>query len=374
MKPQPPNRPLHFLRWFCREDYLEEIEGDLTEVFEKQFENHPRQAKWEFAWSVVRYFRPAFIKSFRNYYQPNSYSMYKSYFKIGWRNLAKNKGYSFINIGGLAMGMAVAMIIGLWVYDELSFNRYHQNYPHIARIMKGSRYEGKSYKGQMWLQYPLVNELKTSYQDNFKYLVTACPRQNYILSTGEKKVSRLGQYIEHGAPEMFTWKMIYGTWSGLKAPQSIMLSASTAKALFGDTDPMDKSVQISNELDVKVTGVYEDFPLNTEFHGVQFFAPWDLYVSINPWVKDQGWDNHFLFAYVEINPNTNFEKVSANIREAELTVIKDMDNLKEQAKSNPQILLHPMSNWHLYSNFKDGAADNGPVQLVWLVGSIGGFV
>jgi putative ABC transport system permease protein len=66
MKIHPPKRPLHFLRWFCREDYLEEIEGDLTEVFEKQFENHPRQAKWKFAWSVIKYFRPAFMKSFRN--------------------------------------------------------------------------------------------------------------------------------------------------------------------------------------------------------------------------------------------------------------------------------------------------------------------
>jgi putative ABC transport system permease protein len=91
---QPPKTFLKFLRWFCREDYIEEIEGDLTEVFEKQYENSPRQAKWKFAWSVMKYFRPVFMKSLKNYYQPNSYSMYKSYFKIGWRNLANNKGYS----------------------------------------------------------------------------------------------------------------------------------------------------------------------------------------------------------------------------------------------------------------------------------------
>jgi putative ABC transport system permease protein len=83
MKPHPPKRPLRFLRWFCREDYLEEIEGDLTEVFEKQHEQSPRKAKWKFAWSVIKYLRPEFMKSFRNSYQPNSYGMYKSYFKIG---------------------------------------------------------------------------------------------------------------------------------------------------------------------------------------------------------------------------------------------------------------------------------------------------
>src|SRR5688500_7107305 len=109
MKTNPPKRALQFLRWFCREDYLEEIEGDLTEVFKKQHQSSPRRAKWKFAWSVIRYLRPEFMKSLKNYH-PHSYGMYKSYFKIGWRNLAKNKTYSFINIAGLATGLAVVLL------------------------------------------------------------------------------------------------------------------------------------------------------------------------------------------------------------------------------------------------------------------------
>lgn len=103
MKVNPPKKALRFFRWFCREDYIEEIEGDLTEVFKKEYESAPRKAKWKFAWSVIRYFRPIFIKSFKNSYQHNAYDMRKSYFKIGWRNHLRNKGYSFINIGGLAV-------------------------------------------------------------------------------------------------------------------------------------------------------------------------------------------------------------------------------------------------------------------------------
>ena len=117
MKTPPPKRTLQFLRWFCREDYLEEIEGDLTEFFIKESENHPRKAKWKFAWSVIKYFRPMFMKSFKNY-QPNSYGMYKSYFKIGWRNLVKNKAFSFINISGLSLGLTCSVLIALWVQDE----------------------------------------------------------------------------------------------------------------------------------------------------------------------------------------------------------------------------------------------------------------
>jgi putative ABC transport system permease protein len=104
-----PQRSLKFLRWFCREDYLDEIEGDLLEIYKKEFESSPRKAKWKFTLSVIKYFRPEFIKSF-NSHQPNAYSMYKSYFKIGWRNLIKDKVFSFINISGLSLGWRVVCL------------------------------------------------------------------------------------------------------------------------------------------------------------------------------------------------------------------------------------------------------------------------
>ena len=113
MKVQPPKRPLQFLRWFCREDYLEEIEGDLTEVYNKSHEISPRKAKWEFTWSVIKYFRPVFIKSFKRSYQSNSYAMLRNYFKIGWRSLVKQKMYSAIKIGGFALGIAACLLITL---------------------------------------------------------------------------------------------------------------------------------------------------------------------------------------------------------------------------------------------------------------------
>src|SRR5687768_12917110 len=116
MKINPPKKAVDFLRWFCREDYLEEIEGDLTEVFKKEVEHSPHKAKWKFTWSVITYFRPQFMKELGKYYQPNAIDMYKSYFKIGWRNLLKNRGYSSINIGGLALGLTVCMLIGLYVH------------------------------------------------------------------------------------------------------------------------------------------------------------------------------------------------------------------------------------------------------------------
>ena len=88
--------------------------------------------------------------------------MYKSYFKIGWKNLLSHKGYSFINIGGLAIGMAVAMLIGLWIYDELSFNRYHKNYETIARVLRNGTMNGETFT-HAYLPVPLGDELRSKY-------------------------------------------------------------------------------------------------------------------------------------------------------------------------------------------------------------------
>src|SRR6185295_4032746 len=134
--------------------------------------------------------------------------MIKNYLTVALRNLSKNKASSFINIGGLTVGMAVALLIGLWVYDELSFNKYHQNYDRIAQVMvKGNDIKDGPFTNNS-LQYPLATELQTSYKNNFKHIVRASWVQEYILSAGEKKLSKTGQFMDEDAPTMFTLKML----------------------------------------------------------------------------------------------------------------------------------------------------------------------
>src|SRR5689334_21203523 len=143
---KPTQLPFRFFRWFCHPKLRDHIEGDLMELYDERVkEIGKRKADLKFTIDVLLLFRKGIIKPTEGYKNLNTYGMYKSYFKIGWRNLAKNKGYSLINIGGLALGMAVAMVIGLWVFDELSFNKYHQNYSRIAQVMKGGKFEGKHY-------------------------------------------------------------------------------------------------------------------------------------------------------------------------------------------------------------------------------------
>ena len=302
--------------------------------------------------------------------------MIRNYFKTAWRNLTKNRISSLINISGLAVGMAVAMLIGLWIYDELSFNKYHQNYDRVAKIMTRGvdPKEGPYVNGSV--QYPLATELQTNYGDNFRHIIRASWVQDYILTAGEKKLSGKGAFMDEDAPGMFTLKMQKGNWEGLHDPHSIMLSASLAKALFGNTEPLNQIILISNKTSVKVTGVYEDLPLNSQFAFVKFFSPWALWEAENDWIKKSvnNWDNHFLQIYAEIKPGLNFKSVYNNIKNAELQNIKKLENEQEAIARNPQVFLLPMSDWHLHPIDRNAEIDSKPIRMVWMVTIIGVFI
>jgi len=309
----------------------------------------------------------------------NRNHMLKNYLKIAWRNLIGNKASSFINVGGLAVGMAVAILIGLWIWDELSFNKYHQNYDRIVQLMQKEKVYG-NINVTDHMPYRLLDELKTNYHADFKHIVIATEPGDFYLSQGENKIAQTGQYIDAAAPETLTLKMLCGSWAALNDPHSVLLSASAAKMLFGNADPLDKTVKVSGTYDVhtttdvKVTGIYEDLPQNTQFHTTQFFMPWSLYAAADTRLPTMAWDDHRFLMYAETQSGADLNKVSANIKDAELKVIRHMDNMKQEAAANPEIMLNPMKNWHLYSTFKDGIADKGPVQFVWIVGVIGAFV
>ena len=302
--------------------------------------------------------------------------MLKSCLKIAWRNLSRNRFSSVINIGGLTVGLSVAMLIGLWIYDELSFNKYHHNYDRIVQVMVRGQDPKEGPFIDNSVQYPLATELQAHHKNQFSHIVRASWVSDYILSAGEKKLSRTGQFMDDGAPEMLTLKMVEGTWQGLKDPHSVMLSSSTAQALFGNANALDQTVMINNKVPVKVTGVFEDLSKNTHFKNISFFSTWNLFVLQNEWIQKRAlndWNNHFVKLYAEIKPGYRLETVTARIKDIELRNIKKLENFDEQVARNPQLFLHPMKNWHLYP-FKGGITDDKPVRMLWLVATIGMFV
>jgi putative ABC transport system permease protein len=372
----PPRRALAFLRWFCREDYIDEIEGDLTELFMKNAKISLRSARWLFALRVLRYFRPAFIKPFRNYRPTNPIDMFRNYFKVAMRGLIRNNGYSFINIGGLALGMTVTMLIGLWVNDELSFDKYHKNYDRIGQLWAGgTNAETMQIDGSVAVQLPMAAVLKSNYQRYFEHVLVAWWVTEHSLSTEQMTVTKMGEMIEPAGPEMFSLNMLKGSYSCLKDPHSIILSESLAKTLFGDKDPINESLMVNNRLEVKVTGVYADIPRNNRFSEVQFFIPWDLWLSSNSWVgeNDTNWNTKAYNIYVQLQPGISFDEVNAAMHDF---YIKNApkDYLKEKEKRNEFAQVIPMSTWHLYGEFEDGKPSTGRIVFVWLFSIVGFFV
>ena len=375
MSNNPPRLATRLLHWFCSPHRVDELEGDLDELFQQRVEQLGlRRARWRYVKDVVSLMRPSLMKRkpTKAYPNPAFTTMLCNYLKIAFRNLAKNRVYSFINIGGLAVGMAVAMLIGLWMYDELSFNRSFPNYDRIAQVMQNMTSNGEI-GTQRAIPFPLGKELQTKYGSSFRYLVMSSLQGDHILSIGNQKLSKPGSYMDVEAPRLLSLKMVKGTSAGLRDQNSILLSESVAKALFGTTDPMSKFIKIDNKEDVKITGVYEDIPFNTRFKELTFIAPWSLYVTSEDWIKrardENQWGNNSFQLFTQLADRANFADVNQQIIKAKFNNVPEEDK-----KYNPEIFLHPMPDWHLKSHWENGVQTGGLVDYVWLFGIVGLFV
>ncbi len=294
--------------------------------------------------------------------------MIKNYLKIAWRNLLKNKMYSVINIGGLAVGMAVALLIGLWIYGELNFNHEFKYHKKIAQVMQHFTQNGEV-TSDISLPYLIGDVLKKNYADDLTNITMSSWNGSHALSFEDKVLMKSGTFFEPSVINMFSIKMLKGSGASLDDITSILLSETTARAYFGDADPLNKMMKIDNILSLKVTGVYKDLPQNSSFKDVQFIAPWATFVKDQSLEKYAGWRCNCFLSYVQINENGNFENVSAKIKSAK----KSYADVSE-ANMNPELFLHPMDKWYLQSEFKNGKISGGRIEYIWLFGILGVFV
>lgn len=296
--------------------------------------------------------------------------MFRNYFKTTLRNLWKNKGYSSITIFGLAAGMAVALLIGLWIWDELTYDHFHKNHDRLAQVMTTTAGNGGELNTSPGVASPLGNELRAKYGSDFKNVCMASSNQSRELAVGDKKITAQGMWVEANFPSMLTIQMLKGNINGLKDPSSVLLSASVAKSLFGDADPLNEVVRIDNQDNYKVAGVYEDLPHNTTLNEAKIFLSWDKYVSMIDWVKESmhHWGNGAFRCYVQLNDNIDFNKETDKIK------LVPMAHLNAAIDGKEELVLQPMNNWRLHSEFKNGKVAGGRIQFVYLFAVIGFFV
>lgn len=297
--------------------------------------------------------------------------MFKSYLKAAWRNVTQKKGRSIMNIGGLSIGMAATLLIGMWVHNELSYNKGFENYESIGQVMQTQTFSGEI-RTDSNQPMQLAPVLRNEYGSHFKHVVTSTFSYNLLMTVGETKVSRPGYFMEPGIAEMLSLNMLQGTRSALEDPSSIMLSKSTAEALFGTADPIGKNVQLGSRTNLSVSGIYEDLPKNSNFADLQFIAPWEFLKDGQGYEERLGWGNNWFQTFVQLQDGADMEAVSAVIADVKMDNLSGDDLTGRRLK--PKMHLHPLKKWHLYSRFENGINSGGAIDRVWLLGIIGAFI
>jgi ABC-type antimicrobial peptide transport system permease subunit len=292
--------------------------------------------------------------------------MLKTYLKIAWRNLVRTAGYSTLNILGLAIGMGVALLIGIWVYDQYSYEKFLPDHSRIYRVMRNFNSNGDT------LTFPTVS-LKLSDVlrreiPEIETLVESDWMEEHGLVVGEKKIYTTGGIVGSEFEKLFQFPLVQGNvGTALNDPYSIVLTQSTATALFGNSDPIGKTVRFDNMNEMRVTGVLQDLPANTSFD-FHFLVPF-RYLELTDGDARSGRGGSFqengYQIFVKLRPGADRELVDAKIRNIEHTEAGNVNAM------NSFVILHPMDRWHLYGKFQNGKDGPGFLSYVQLFAVIG---
>jgi predicted permease len=292
--------------------------------------------------------------------------MLKNHLRIAWRSLLQNKGLSAINIFGLGIGMAAAIVIGLWIRYETSYDTFHTNADRIGLVRKHTLFNNE--KGtQLSIPLPLYDELKEHYP-----AVKRVTRMDFVSShslvAGDKKLSKKGTYVDPDFLQMFSFPLIRGNvGTALNDPNSIILTRSSAKALFGSIEVLGKTLKIDNKYDVMVSAVVEDVPSNSTI-SFEFLAPYAFQLQHSEFVKfaRTRWGNNFLTTLVEMREGASMEALSKKIGPLMME--------RDKTLQNQFLFLQPLKEVHLHNEYKNWMNTGGRIEYVRLFGLIGIFV
>jgi len=292
--------------------------------------------------------------------------MLKNYFKTAWRNTIRGRGYSALNIFGLATGMAVALIIGLWVYNQYSYDKFLPGYKQLYQVRRNFYGNGDTltYGGA---SLKLTDVLRNQVPE-IESVAETDGGGLHGLKVADKKLYMKGNVVAGDFLAMFQFNLLKGNAKNvLKDPYSIVLTERTAKALFGNEDALNKTVRYDNKNDLKVTGVLKDIPANSTLQ-FDFLVPFSYLESTDSWVKlarsaGFGWTN--FITYVKLKPGITHANVAPKIKDIQKT---ETDNSMSMTTN---IILDPVENWHLYDNFENGKPVGGFIEYVRIFSVIG---
>jgi len=386
MSTRPPKWPLLFLRWYCREDCLDEIEGDLTEIFLRRHEDSPARARWQFLRNVLKHFRPEFIKPIKLRPHYNSTAVIRNYFKTSSRNLVRNRNYAFINIAGLAIGIAVCMMIFIIIQFQSSFDSFHSKKDRIYRVLTEYHHaDAANLSYGQSVPFPMPTGLKTAFPQIEQVVPIYASHNDQLqvpgVNGGPVKNFKEQSGVFYTGPSFFStfnFPLLAGSYASLQEPNNVLLTKEIAEAYFGDwKTAMGKTIKLTGSyrigaglfqsppISLKVSGVLATIPENTDFQlklviafGTDFTGDKEYGLQNPDW---NGTSPDF-GCYVLLPPNIsvdNFNRqLSAYGRKAQSSENKD------------SYIIQPLSAVHYdmeTGNYSNKTISHGLLNVLWLI-------
>ncbi|MEQ8906935.1 ABC transporter permease [Ekhidna sp.] len=367
----PPRWSLKFFRWFCHPDYVEDIEGDLFERFEKRT-NKNRAAKWLFTLDVLKLFRPGIIKPIKGSQKLNNYDMFKNYFKIGLRNIRRHKTFSALNIAGLSVGIASCILILIYVNNELSYDTYNSNYETTYRVIHyyGNQGDLPDYASlpqkeyQVWGNAPIAPAMQEYFPEISK-VFRFTSDSPWLLSRNGITYSETDiLFADSTAFDIFDWKFLAGNpKTALVRPNTIVLTKTLAEKYFGDENPIGETIIMDNDEPYEVTGVIE-IPTNSHFS-------FNGLVSMSTFRKSRpqiftAWGYVDFYTYFTLKPGTNIETLKEKIPE--------FIESNFTSNFNYSIDFEPLSDAYLHSEAGRQPGPVGSMGSIYIFTSVALFI
>jgi ABC-type antimicrobial peptide transport system permease subunit len=281
--------------------------------------------------------------------------MIKNYFKIAWRNLYRNKGFSISNVLGLTIGITCTILILLWVQDELTYNKFQKNYNDIQQVLANRNFDGKIFTDDA-IVFPLAKEMEKNLPQ-VKNAVVSTYSESHVLSVGENKLKKNGYTVSDHYFNIFSWKFLEGdAATAISQPNTIVLTESAARSFFGNSNPIGKLISMDNQRNVTVSAIVADVPSNSTMQ-FDFIQPYN-YDDGNIRQAQTEWRNSFSNVFIQTVPGADLGMLA-----------KNMNALVKQHDPNDKVstyFFQPMHKWRLYSDFKEGVNTGGMIEYVRL--------
>lgn len=279
--------------------------------------------------------------------------MLKSYLKIAFRNLQKNKGFTAINIVGLAIGMAAAILIMLWVKSEFTYDRFYSKTDQIYAVGIKDVWGGEVVK-HFYTPKPMAAALKTDFPE-INNVARVNKGTGFLLTRGEIKLSKeQGVFVDSTFLKIFDYKVLAGNpVEALKKPNQIVLTKSFADRLFGQNNPLNQTIKLDSTQISTVSAIIEDIPDNSFMKGTTYLVPWTLLEKIG--YSDDYWGNNSIQTYIELDQNVNIDQFQKNIK----------GFLQKHTENKAENFIEPIADKWLYSNYTDmGKPTSGRIVMV----------